>query len=172
MDTQFWPYWSRTGDRMDSDRAFNKKKGTRRGISEIYLAQKMGKSLSARIPNLRNRALKEQKKSGNFRSCGGRYWTRTSDLTDVNREAHFCCHRSPGYHVEAIRVNGGLRNRGDGGRGFRILLKQPALVLSRRTHSLNGRIRTRNLLSSTTIKAPVSSKGPYSCKAETTRFSR
>ena len=22
MDTQFWRYWSRTGDRMDNDRAF------------------------------------------------------------------------------------------------------------------------------------------------------
>jgi hypothetical protein len=58
---------------MDNDRAFIEKKGARREISETYLTQEIGKPLSARIPNLRNRALEEQKKSGEIRSCGGRY---------------------------------------------------------------------------------------------------
>ena len=40
---------------------------------------------------------------------------------DMNREAHFCRHRSPGCRFEAIRVNDGLRNRGDMGGRFRIL---------------------------------------------------
>jgi hypothetical protein len=55
----------------------------------------------------------------------GRYWTRTSDLTDVNREAHFCHRRSHGCHVETIRVNGGLRNRGNSGGGIGKSPKQP-----------------------------------------------